>query len=463
MKSRLRSTRNPFFPTVMTLTGLALLTSHSAQAAAGSWTGTAAGPFNWSDTTQWNAGTVADGAGFSAAFNNLVLVAVTPTNVTTTLDTARTIGSISRGGSLVSGTHNSTQANWTITSASNALTLDNGASNVNFFITVNGITIMTVDTDLVLNSNLVLSANGNANNQVVLGSAVGGHTITGSGNITLNNTTQNGAGRLTINDNINTTGGLFNISAPNNTQPLTIAGIIGSTVTGVTQSGTVNMSLTGANTYTSATNVTGASLILSGASGSIALSSALNLNGGRLFLDNSGTNNPDRITSAVNMSLGGELSLTGNSAANPAETFGALTFGQGNATLTTTSFTSQTATLSAASFARTAGAFGTAFVRGSSLGGAGSSFIGKIALGATPSGADLVGSGGAPAGSTTTKNLGIVPWMIGATTPTLTAGTGFVTYDTTSGSLRPLASGEYETNTLTLATAGNNVKEPIDC
>ena len=61
-------------------------------------------------------------------------------------------------------------------------------------------------------------------------------------------------------------------------------------------------------------------------------------------------------------------------------------------------------------------------------------------------------------GPTTTTNLGIVPWMIGATTPTLTAGTGFVTYDTTSGSLRPLASGEYETNTLTLATAGNNVK-----
>ena len=447
----LRFARNPFFPTAMTLAGVALIASHSAHAAAGTWTGTAAGPFNWSDTTQWSSGTVADGVGSNAAFNVSGTSPIS-TVVTATLDTARTIGGISRG-----GTGTGTQARWTITSATKVLTLDNGANNVNITIGANANTILTVDAEIVLNSNLLLSLNGNNNNQIVLGSTVGGHTITGAKNVTIANSNSFGAGKATINANINTSGSITNTSSFG--QVHLLAGIIGNTVTGLTQSGTVGLTLTAANTYAGPTSVSAGTLTVNGANGSINQSSGITLNGGLLFLDNSGTNNTDRIANDVTVSLGGELSLTGNATANPSESFGVLTFGLGNAALTATSFTGQTATLSASLLARTASAFGTGFVRGSSLGGAGSSFIGKIALGATPSGANLVGAGGAPAGSTTTTNLGIVPWMVGASAVASTAGTGFVTYDTTSGSLRPLASGEYETNTLTLATAGSNVRD----
>jgi hypothetical protein len=214
---------------------LALLASQSAHAASGTWTGTAAGPFNWSDTTHWSGGTVADGAGFNAALNNS-----TGVSVTTTLDSARTIGGISKGGSAVSN------INWTITDATNQLTLDNGASNVGISNGQNAISVLTVDTNILLNSNLAISANGNNNAAITLGSTVGARSITGAKNITISSSSGFGNGVITFNSNISTSGSFTNAQTGTGGGSVVVDGIIGPNVTGVTQNvtGTAGRSLT---------------------------------------------------------------------------------------------------------------------------------------------------------------------------------------------------------------------------
>lgn len=433
------------FPTALTLAGLVLVTAQSAQAAGGTWTQSVAGTYNWSDTTAWSGGVVANGAGSNAAFNN-----IGGGNIITTLDSARTIGGLSRG-----GTGTSTQANWTITSATNALTFDNGTSNVGISFGANAISILTVDTDLVLNSNLVLSANGNANNQIVLGASVGSHSITGSGNITFSNNTSFGAGKLTINDNINTTGGIINNSLQSS-QPLSIAGNIGSTVTGVTQNGTVGLTLTGANTYTGTTSVTGGTLTVSGTIGTINASSTVTVSGGLLSLDN-GLGSVNRLKDTATITFGGNtgggnLSFTGNGAtSSTTETIGGLAIDKGASTITLTGAGAgqlQTISVGSTGFSRANNA--TLLVRGTSLQTAATNATRLLINGASGTGLTLVGAGTAAVGTSTagtTKTLSIVPYFLGDTSASGN-GSSFLTYDTsagTGGGLRPLAAGEYAT------------------
>lgn len=81
--------------------------SASAQDTDGTWNANSAG--NWSDTTKWSGGTVADGIGFSAFLSNVITA-----DRIITLDTARTIGNIYA---------QDTSHNFTISGA-NTLTLD---------------------------------------------------------------------------------------------------------------------------------------------------------------------------------------------------------------------------------------------------------------------------------------------------------------------------------------------------
>lgn len=85
----------------------------NASAASGVWTGTTTGG-TWSNVANWNAGVVADGSGFLADFTTLDL----PVGAfTVSLDTARTIGSLSFGD--IDG---GTAGTWTLSGA-NTLTL----------------------------------------------------------------------------------------------------------------------------------------------------------------------------------------------------------------------------------------------------------------------------------------------------------------------------------------------------
>ena len=445
-----------FFPAAMSLAGLALITSQSARAASANWTGTTDG--NWSDTTKWSAGAAPFGAGFSATFTVAGSAGVT---ITTTLDSSLAIGN------LVKST--TTAGNWTIASASNVLTFDSGASNSTIQNTNNGASMLLLDTEIALNSNLSLSGSGNNSAQIMLGSTVGAHAITGAKNITFANSNSFGDGKITINDNISTSGAIFNTSSFG--QSHLIAGIIGINVTGVTQSGAIGMTLTGANAYTSATSVTAGTLTVSGTSGSINGSTSVTVNGGILSLDNS-LGNVDRLKDTLTLTLGGSngsgtLSFTGNGAtSSTTETIGGLSIDKGAATITLKGVgatTLQTLAVGGTGFLRANN--GTMLVRGDSLQTASVNATRLLINGASGTGLTLVGGGTAAVGvftAGTTKTLSIVPYFIGDTVNTGN-GSGFLTYDTTAGTgggLRPLAAGEYNTLVAGYTTAATpeNVK-----
>jgi fibronectin-binding autotransporter adhesin len=443
---------------------LALLASQSVHAASGTWTQSVAGTYDWSDFAQWSGGTIADGAGFNAAFNN-----VGGGNIITTLDSARTIGGISRGGG---GT--GTQANWTIASASNLLTLDNGASSVGVSNGANAITVLTVDTDILLNSNLVVSANGNNNAAITFGSTVGARSITGAKNITINSSSGFGNGVITFNNNISTSGSFTNAQTGTGGGNVVVNGIIGPNVTGVTQNvtGTAgrSLTLTGANTYTSATTIGAAgstanrgTITVSGAAGSISGSSAITVNGSgsQLNLDYVGVANGavDRVgnSTAVTLNYGGELRMNGATAASTSssESFGTLTLGTGNGIVTINNggSVSTTDTLTASGFARGSN-FSTALVRGSSL-GITATVNSKLIL-TSRTGLTQIGTNTSAAGNDTgtVKNLTIVPYLIGASSGG-SVGSNFVTYDTLNG-LRRL--GTSEQSLVTAGATGDNVR-----
>jgi autotransporter-associated beta strand protein len=205
-----------------------------------------------------------------------------------------------------------------------------------------------------------------------------------------------------------------------------------------------------AQDYTGATTVNAGTLTLSGANGTATSSSGFTLNGGRLFLDSGASNNANRIGN-VNVSLrnGGELSLNGN-AAGTTEAFGDLGIGSGYSTVTATA-TTTASTLAGTGFARTNN--GTALFRGTAL-GQNVAAMGQVTLSDT-SGLSFVGAStlNNAASGDTTKDVKIVPYLIGATTGTGTGDT-FVTYDDTLGFRVLNTTNQFNTT----VTTGNNVR-----
>ena len=210
------------------------------------------------------------------------------------------------------------------------------------------------------------------------------------------------------------------------------------------------MTLTGANTYTGATNIISAfaGLTLSGA-GTTNTSSSYDLSG-TITLDNTGTNVNNRLSATAPITdRGATFVLNGNSTAATTEADGALTLAGGVSTFTVTPNAAQAASLSFASITRQNAA--TMFVRGTGLGGTAGNGVGEIISVASPG--TLIGGGGA-AGST---NISILPFAIGNTSATATASSSFVTYDPVTGQLRPLATTEYSTLTSGESDTNNTV------
>src|SRR5262249_50066357 len=89
------------------------------------------------------------------------------------------------------------------------------------------------------------------------------------------------------------------------------------------------------NTYTGATTISGGNVILTGANGALAGTSSIVLNqGGTLTLDNSTTNNANRINNAASLTLnGGTASLLGNATASTVEAVGTVTANSGASTV----------------------------------------------------------------------------------------------------------------------------------
>jgi autotransporter-associated beta strand protein len=209
------------------------------------------------------------------------------------------------------------------------------------------------------------------------------------------------------------------------------------------------LALTAANTYTGSTSQTFGTISVSGASGTIATSSGYDITG-TLALDNSGANNNNRISdTAAITSRGATLTLNGNAtAATPtSEAAGALNLASGTTTVTVTPNAANPASLNFADINRLNNS--TLFVRGTNLGAAPANGVAQITSTASPG--TLIGGGGA-AGST---NISILPWAVGNTSASATAGSSFVTWDATSGALRPLAIAEYTTLSSGLSTTDN--------
>lgn len=194
------------------------------------------------------------------------------------------------------------------------------------------------------------------------------------------------------------------------------------------------MTLTNTNTYTGAT-VTSSSavstLTLSG-NGSIASSSSYDF-AGVVNLNSSATNVSNRLNDTAPIAMrGAQLTLTGNAGAATNETVGAITLANGVSIITVTPNAAQAASINAASFTRQNNS--TLFVRGTSLGNAAGANVAQVTSTAAPT---LVGGGGA-GGST---NISIVPWAVGNTSATASLGSSFVTHGATG--FRPLATTEY--------------------
>ncbi len=181
----------------------------------------------------------------------------------------------------------------------------------------------------------------------------------------------------------------------------------------VTKAGSGTWLFSTNNTYTGATTVSGGTLGLTGANGTILSSGGVTLaNGGTLLLDNTATaNNTNRLSNANTVTMNGGTLRFSNSggAASYLEVAGPLSVSQNANTIATVQAASgQTATLTFASLARTAGA--TLNFTGAGLGGADGR--NKILITAQPNG--LIGpwatvNGTSPAAYSTTLGVYAAP------------------------------------------------------
>ena len=144
----------------------AMLTTHVAHAAAGTWTQTASGGL-WSDTANWSGGTVANNA--AANFNTIDITA----NNTVHLDSARTITSLTFG-----DTATGTAASWI---------LDNNGNAAN---TLTGLTAITVNALGTGETATISAAIAGSTSRIELNGA-GGGTLVLAGANTFNFATNN--------------------------------------------------------------------------------------------------------------------------------------------------------------------------------------------------------------------------------------------------------------------------------
>src|SRR5258706_1371285 len=107
------------FPLLLLLAIWSCAPRMSAPAANGTWSNPGGG--SWTNSANWSAGIVADGAGNTANFNTLSL----PADVTVTLHAARTIGN------MVFDDQNPTKHNWFLApGGANPITLAGGAPTI---------------------------------------------------------------------------------------------------------------------------------------------------------------------------------------------------------------------------------------------------------------------------------------------------------------------------------------------
>jgi autotransporter-associated beta strand protein len=262
--------------------------SASAQAADGTWISTG-GAANWSLGTNWQSGTVADGIGATANFNNNIT-----TNSTITIDaaqTTRTVGILNIG--------DLTLADKAFTIQSGTLVFDNTSASASAQLNVlsgAGAQTTTISSAVTLTSSLSVANNSTGN--LALSGVIGG-----SGGLTL----AGGTGSISLLGATNSYG-----STTLNSGTLLVAvGSLGSSGTITFNGGTIASNSTGgqARTFTNAV-VFGGDLTTgtSTYTGAITLSGGTTLNTGNHTIN---TANADATLSGV-ISGGGSLTKDGS-------------------------------------------------------------------------------------------------------------------------------------------------------
>jgi autotransporter-associated beta strand protein len=207
----------------------------------GTWIGNSTGTQNWSDTTKWASGIVADGAGFTADFS---LVNITGARIVG-VDTARIIGIINIGDT------DGLQAYTVASVSSNSLTLDGGGNNAQINQTSTS-AANTFSVPILLNTSLNIT-NASANN------------LTFSGGISAN------------------TGGLKTINTTTGLVTFSTAIADGNGLVAVTQNGPGTLALgTLANTYTGDTTISGGKITIGATGTPLGNGTNLTLSGGTL-------------------------------------------------------------------------------------------------------------------------------------------------------------------------------------
>ncbi len=269
----------------------------------------------------------------------------------------------------------------------------NSIQTVSNFVYVPTTTVPTIGLTQGGTGNLVLTAANTFPGTVTVGN--GTLTLSGNGALTA---APAASAVQTLVFGANVTGGTFTLTFNGQTTapitwdptPATLVSNIQAALNALSTIGTGNTLVAGTGPFTitfqnalanrsvptmtfDATNLTGDTIqllitVTPGASGLPAV--AVN-QGGTLTLDNTGTNNTDRIANSAPITLsGGTLNFLGNATAASTETVGALTLGAGTSTVNTTPGTGQTAALTFASLTRAVGSGGAVNFTGTGLGGA---------------------------------------------------------------------------------------------
>lgn len=243
-----------------TFSAFLLALSSQLHGASGTWSNVDGG--TWSTATNWGSSVVADGAGFTAYFNNINIIDTAKTIV---LDSSRTLGSIRIGDNNTT----SRQSYIINPSTTETLTLDNGSANSQIIQwgASNGDTIAV---PLLLNSSLDIFNMTNDRNLTISG-AISSNT-TGVKTITVVGLSPISASSTPSSTNLTTSGVILSgvIGNGNGQVRLVVDSHTGSSLT-----------LSGANTFTGGVTLNAGTLILNSTT-ALGTTGALTINGGYL-------------------------------------------------------------------------------------------------------------------------------------------------------------------------------------
>ncbi len=236
-------------------------------------------------------------------------------------------------------------------SANTTLTLGTAAGNVQWtgdggFAAVGGARTLNLSSGANLTWGGASPTSGfvGANNTLIFGSTGADNTLTLTNNLALST-----SGNRTI----QTIAGTASLST-------TATGAISGVVSGAANLvviGNGRLDLTANNTNTGTVTVKGAELRLQGAGNMSSITGLTVSQGGTFTMDNSGTNNTNRVNNSANVSMsGGSLIFTGSAGGASTETVGALTLSSGANVLNNTNGSGRSSVLTFASLTRNASA-----------------------------------------------------------------------------------------------------------